>query len=65
MHNVSNIVDIQTLIHFVAEELSNCFPASFHLGSQPPVIGAVAYLSVRESVSFVPSMAYCLYSYLP
>ena len=66
MHNVSNIIDILTLILFVTEELLGWFPDLLHFGSQTPVVWAVAYLSVEESVSlFVPSKAYYLYSYFP
>ena len=64
MHQISSIY--KTLTLFVVEELSDCFPDLLHSGSQTPVVGVVAYLSVEESVPlFVPSIAYCLYSYFP
>ena len=64
MHQISLIY--KTLMLFVVEELSGCFPDLLHFGSQTPVVRVVAYLSVEESVSlFVPSIAYCLHSYFP
>ena len=66
MHNVSNRIILQTLVLFVAVELSDWFPASLHFGSQTPVVGVVAYLSVEEAVSLFDSLAaHCLCSYLP
>ena len=58
MQNASNIINIQTLMLFVAEKLMGWFLDLLHFGSQPPVVGAVAYLSVEDSLPlFDPSMA--------